>query len=178
MVSTPKCSLKSSCSRVDAVRSASCWSMDAGFSTKPSKPAGATMPSCCGSAPTPTPTPVKPTSALPSPLARRQGAALFELRAALDDYELRGQRARRPHRRRQRHPHQQRVAGTRADPSQPFRRFATNLRQILSPRAKTRTPAEGIRHSSNKYSVPVKRAKLSTHQCFPKCCRMWYLDER
>jgi hypothetical protein len=29
-------------------------------------------------------------------LARRQGATLFELRAALDDFELRGQPAREP----------------------------------------------------------------------------------
>ena len=48
-------------------------------------------------------------------LARRQGATLFELRAALDDFELRGQPARaalvdvdRPH------PSRQRVAGTGA----------------------------------------------------------------
>jgi hypothetical protein len=53
-------------------------------------------------------------------LARRQGAPLFELRAALDDFERRGEPARRPSRSRQSLPEGRRVAGTRAGPSQPL----------------------------------------------------------
>ena len=53
-------------------------------------------------------------------LARRQGATLFELRAALDDFELRGEPARAALSRCGRPlPRGQQVAGTRAGPGQP-----------------------------------------------------------
>ena len=54
-----------------------------------------TMPSCCGRVPTPIPTLRRAADlAAAIKLARRQDAPLFELRAALDDYELRGDSAR------------------------------------------------------------------------------------
>ena len=54
-------------------------------------------------------------------LARRQGATLFELRAALDDFELRGEPARAALAdAASRIPDRQRVAGTGAGPSQPL----------------------------------------------------------
>jgi hypothetical protein len=43
-------------------------------------------------------------------LARRQGATFFELRAAVDDFDLRGEPARRPRRRGQPNPHRQPTA--------------------------------------------------------------------
>ena len=52
-------------------------------------------------------------------LARRQGAMLFELRAALDDFELRGESARGPSRSCQSLPDTRCVAGTRAGPRRP-----------------------------------------------------------
>ena len=53
-------------------------------------------PNCCGCVPTPSPTPDARAAGFSDAvdLARRQGAPLFELRAALDDFELRGQPAR------------------------------------------------------------------------------------
>jgi len=46
------------------------------------------------------------------------------------------------------------MAGTGAGSSQPLYTFATNLGPVLSPRAETRTPAEGIAHVSNKCPLP------------------------
>jgi hypothetical protein len=100
----------------------------------------------------PSPTPAEPTSALP--LARRQGDTLFELRAAVDDYELRGQPARAalidaasriP------------AASTWPEPrpGQPLGGFPTNLgRDPVAPETRS-DPVEEIPHVSNRYPLPA-----------------------
>jgi hypothetical protein len=94
------------------------WTPDCGWQKTPG--CTSTMPNCCAYAPTHTdPEARRADFGAARDLARRQGAPLFVLRSALDDFELRGEFARGPSRTRQSLPEGRRVAGTRAGPSQP-----------------------------------------------------------
>ena len=65
-------------------------------SSPPTAGCGSTTPNCCGRGLTPVRTRTRAlrASPLPGDLARRQGAWLFQLRASLDDFQLRGEPAR------------------------------------------------------------------------------------